>query len=150
MVSQHQEADSVPPVLIKSISTVAPSSTLPQIFVPQIIHIKSHVAKNLCFRGQYSTSVLESLESQNENDQTSILSGKVSQLKQLTMAIGEEIRDSSSLAESINTSFENTGVRLKGTMRRMLRMAERTGVGWKVWILFFLAVWAIFAYVWLF
>ncbi len=30
------------------------------------------------------------------------------------------------------------------------REAEKTGVGWKVWVLFFLAVWAIFAYVWLF
>ena len=74
----------------------------------------------------------------------------MSQLKDLTVAIGEEIRDSSSLAQQINDQFENTGTRLKGTMRRMLRMAERTGVGWKVWVLFFLAVWAIFAYVWLF
>lgn len=101
-------------------------------------------------KGQYSTSVLEELESQNENEHTSILTNKVSQLKQLTIAIGDEIRDSSSLASTINDQFEASGVRLRGTMRRMLRMAERTGVGWKVWVLFFIAVWAIFAYVWLF
>lgn len=101
-------------------------------------------------KGQYSASVLEELESQNENTATTLLSQKVSQLKTLTIAIGDEIRDSSSLASTINDQFENTGVRLKGTMRRMLRMAERTGVGWKVWVLFFLAVWALFAYVWLF
>ncbi|EHY54999.1 protein transport protein bet1 [Exophiala dermatitidis] len=101
-------------------------------------------------KGQYSTSVLEELEAQNEVTATTILSQKVSQLKSLTIAIGDEIRDSSTLASQINDTFENTGVRLRGTMRRMLRMAERTGVGWKAWVLFFIAVWAIFAYVWLF
>lgn len=97
-----------------------------------------------------STAVLDHLEAQNENAQTSLLSSKVSQLKQLSIAIGDEIRDSSSLAQSINDSFENTSVRLKGTMKRMLRMADRTGVGWKVWLGFFAAVWLIFVYVWLF
>lgn len=97
-----------------------------------------------------STAVLDHLEAQNENAQTSLLTSKVSQLKQLSIAIGDEIRESSSLAQSINDSFENTSVRLKGTMRRMLRMAERTGVGWKVWLGFFALVWLIFVYVWLF
>ena len=101
-------------------------------------------------RGNFSTSVLDSLESQNENDSTSVLLGKVSQLKQLSSLIGEEIRDSSALADKMNEGFERTGARLKGTMRRMLRMAERTGVGWKVWVVFFVAVWALFAWVWLF
>jgi hypothetical protein len=49
-----------------------------------------------------------------------------------------------------NETFENTGIRLRGTMNRMLRMAERTGVGWKIWLLFFLAVSVLFWYVWLF
>ncbi|KAF7504326.1 hypothetical protein GJ744_002446 [Endocarpon pusillum] len=101
-------------------------------------------------KGQYSHSVLESLESQNENENTSVLSSKVSQLKQLTIAIGDEIRDSSALADQMNDSFDNTRVKLRGTMRRMLRMAERTGVGWKVWLGFFVAVWCLFAWVWLF
>lgn len=97
-----------------------------------------------------STAVLDHLEAQNENEQTSLLSSKVSQLKQLSIAIGDEIRESSSLAQTINDSFENTSVKLKGTMRRMLRMAEKTGVGWRVWLGFFVAVWLIFFYVWLF
>jgi blocked-early-in-transport protein 1 len=101
-------------------------------------------------RGQYATSVLESLESQNDTTATTLLSQKVGQLKQLTIAIGDEIRDSSSLAQTINDQFEGTGVKLRGTMRRMLRMAERTGVGWKVWVGFFIFVWGLFAWVWLF
>ena len=109
------------------------------------IHPSSHLS-----RGQYSASVLEELESQNETTQTSLLSSKVSQLKQLSMAIGDEIRDSSAFAEQMNTTFENSSVRLKGTMRRMLRMAEKTGVGWRIWLGFFVAVFFLFAYVWLF
>ena len=102
------------------------------------------------FRGQYSDAVLESLESQNELENTSILTSKVRQLKELTVAIGDEIRDSSALADKMNDSFENTRVRLRGTMNRMLRMAEKTGVSWKVWLSFFVFVWILFAYVWLF
>ena len=101
-------------------------------------------------RGQYSASVLEELESQNDNTATTLLSQKVGQLKQLTMAIGDEIRDSSTFASTLNDQFENSSVRLKGTMRRMLRMAEKTGVGWRVWLGFFFAVWVLFAWIWLF
>jgi blocked early in transport 1 len=68
----------------------------------------------------------------------------------MTIAIGDEIRDSSALAEMMNDSFDNTTVRLRGTMNRMLIMAEKTGVGWKVWLAFFVAVGFLFFYVWVF
>ncbi|KAG0647992.1 transport bet1 [Hyphodiscus hymeniophilus] len=68
----------------------------------------------------------------------------------MTIAIGDEIRDSSALAEKMNDSFDGTRVRLRGTMNRMLVMAERTGVGWKVWLAFFAAVGFLFFYVWVF
>ena len=67
----------------------------------------------------------------------------------MTVAIGDEIRESSALAEKMNNSFDSTRVRLRGTMNRMLIMAERTGVGWRVWLLFFAAVAMLFFYVWL-
>ena len=69
---------------------------------------------------------------------------------QLTHLIGAEIRDSSALAEKMNDQFENSRLRLKGTMNRMLRMAEKTGVGWRVWLAFFAVVCFLFWYVWLF
>ena len=69
---------------------------------------------------------------------------------QLTVAIGDEIRDSTALAEKMNDSFDGTRVRLRGTMRRMLRMADRTGISWKAWLAFFAAVIVLFWYVWLF
>ncbi len=66
----------------------------------------------------------------------------------MTVAIGDEIRDSTALTEKMNDSFDGARVRLKGTMNRMLIMAEKTGIGWRVWALFFLAVFGIFFWVW--
>jgi len=100
-------------------------------------------------RGQYSDATLNELESQNDGQVEGIM-GKVRQLKDMTIAIGDEIRDSSALAEKMNDSFDNTRVRLRGTMNRMLLMAERTGVGWKIWLAFFAAVGFLFFYVWVF
>ncbi|KAF2688667.1 hypothetical protein K458DRAFT_384845 [Lentithecium fluviatile CBS 122367] len=118
-------------------------------------------------RGQYSAAVLDELESQNE-EQVGVLSGKVKMLKDvslslsyvheefggvgvgLTVAIGDEIRDSTSLAEKMNDQFESSRLKIRGTMNRMLRMAQKTGVGWKVWLGFFAVVGFLFWYVWLF
>ncbi|KAK2733206.1 protein transport protein bet1 [Myotisia sp. PD_48] len=100
-------------------------------------------------KGQYSDAVLSSLESQNDTEVEG-MTAKVKMLKDISVAIGHEIKDSTALAEKMNDTFDSTRVRLKGTMNRMLRMAERTGVGWRIWLLFFTAVFFLFAYVWLF
>ncbi|KAG6019171.1 hypothetical protein E4U41_003367, partial [Claviceps citrina] len=100
-------------------------------------------------KGQYSDAVLNELESQNDAQVAGIL-GKVRTLKSMTVAIGDEIRESSALADKMNDTFDSTRLRLRGTMNRMLLMAERTGVGWKLWLLFFAVVGALFFYVWLF
>ncbi|KAK4155118.1 hypothetical protein C8A00DRAFT_32111 [Chaetomidium leptoderma] len=100
-------------------------------------------------RGQYSDAVLNELESQNDQQVEGIL-GKVRLLKDMTVAIGDEIRDSSALAEKMNDGFDQTRLRLGRTMNRMMVMAERTGVGWRVWLAFFAAVIFLFVYVWLF
>ncbi|KAK4580217.1 protein transport protein bet1 [Recurvomyces mirabilis] len=100
-------------------------------------------------KGQYSDAVIDELESQND-DQVGEMSKKVRMLKDLTVAIGDEIRDSTAFAEKMNDGFESTRNRLRGTMNRMLRMAERTGVGWRIWLGFFVFIFLLFAYVWLF
>jgi blocked-early-in-transport protein 1 len=99
-------------------------------------------------KGQLSDATLDALES-NTEEQVSGLTSKVKALKDLTIAIGSEIRDSTNLANSMNDGFDSTSTRLKGTMNRMLRMAEKTGVGWKAWLGFFAAVILLFWYVWL-
>ncbi|KAJ5216788.1 hypothetical protein N7468_009796 [Penicillium chermesinum] len=98
-------------------------------------------------KGHYSDAVLSSLESQNDAEVEGI-TAKVKMLKDLTFAIGDEIRDTTHMTD-LESSFENTRVRLRGNMNRMLRMAERTGVGWKVWVGFFFAVFLLFFYVWI-
>lgn len=99
-------------------------------------------------RGQYSAAVLDELESQND-EQVGVLTSKVKMLKDLTHLIGDEIRDSTTLAEKMNDQFENSRNKIKGTMNRMLRMAQKTGVSWKVWLGFFAAVILLFWWVWL-
>ncbi|KAJ5478582.1 hypothetical protein N7530_004091 [Penicillium desertorum] len=99
-------------------------------------------------KGHYSDAVLSSLESQNDAEVEGI-SAKVKMLKNITLAIGDEIRDTSHITD-LNDSFDNTRVRLRGNMNRMLRMAESTGIGWRVWLGFFFAVFLLFFYVWVF
>ncbi|KAJ5645494.1 hypothetical protein N7507_011505 [Penicillium longicatenatum] len=99
-------------------------------------------------KGHYSDAVLSSLESQNDAEVEGI-TAKVRMLKDLTFAIGDEIRDTTHI-DGLESSFESTRVRLRGNMNRMLRMAERTGVGWRVWVGFFFFVFFLFFYVWIF
>jgi len=75
-------------------------------------------------RGQYSHAVLDELESQNDAA-IEAMSSKVRMLKDITTAIGVDVRDSTQLVNSMNDTFENTRVRLRGTMNRMLRMAKK-------------------------
>ena len=119
-------------------------------------------------KGRYADAVYNELESQNDA-QVGVMTEKVKMLKnvrhnsvfflndrcidtsmQITIAIGDEIRDSTAFTEKMNDSFDATRNRLRGTMNRMLLMAERTGVGWRVWAGFFAFVMLLFMYVWLF
>ena len=65
------------------------------------------------------------------------------------MAIGDEVRSSTTLMESMNERFEGTREKLAGTMRNMLGMARRTGVGWRAWLAFAAAVILLFWWVWI-
>ena len=110
---------------------------------------------------RFNPQVMDSLESQND-EMIEGLSQKVKLLKnvmtfldevdllQVTVRIGEEIRDSSNLMDTMNENFSNTRTYLSGTMRRMQRMAERQGVGWFAFMIFLCLVFLIFLWVWLF
>jgi blocked-early-in-transport protein 1 len=84
-----------------------------------------------------------------EGEERSPLSSIEANRTQLTIAIGDEIRDTAHMTD-LENSFEGTRVRLRGNMKRMLRMAEKTGVGWRVWLGFICAVFLLFFYVWIF
>lgn len=87
-------------------------------------------------KGQYSDTVISQLESQND-EHLEGLSAKVKILKDVACKIGDEVRDSNKLINTMEDSFESARVQLKGTFHRMLRMAERSGVGWRAWLMLF-------------
>jgi blocked early in transport 1 len=72
------------------------------------------------------------------------LFGKVRILKDVTVKIGEKVRDSSNFMDTMNENFENTRVYLSGTGRRMQRIAKRQGVGWFAVMMFLCLVFLIF------
>ncbi|KAG5359604.1 Protein transport protein [Yarrowia sp. C11] len=95
----------------------------------------------------YSTSMLSQLESQND-EQMEGLSAKVQLLKDVTSKIGVEIRDSSHLLNNLEDTFENASTKLKGTFKRMMIMADNSGIGWRVWLGLFAFIFLCFFFVW--
>jgi len=126
-----------PSVVLNSGTLSAPSSRSGTPYMPATPNSK----------GQYSDQTLSQLESQSD-DQIEGLTAKVRMLKDITVKIGEEVRDSNKLLGSMEENFENVGVRLRGTFTRMMRMAERSGVGWRAWVGLFAFLFLIFFYVW--
>ncbi|KAK9368740.1 hypothetical protein V1509DRAFT_622665 [Lipomyces kononenkoae] len=100
-------------------------------------------------RGQYSDAVMSGLESQNDNEMEG-LTARVKLLKDITVRIGEEVRESTKFMGNLENGFDTTRLRLKGTYNRMMRMAERSGVTWRAWAAFFFVVMLIFFWVWKF
>lgn len=92
-------------------------------------------------------SVLDSLESQNDK-QIEGLSAKVKMLKDLTVKIGDEVRDSNKLITDLENSFEGARTKLKVTFNRMVIMADRAGITWRMWLGFFAFIFLVFFYVW--
>lgn len=90
---------------------------------------------------------MDQLESQNDA-QIEGLSAKVKMLKEITVKIGDEVRDSNKLLSGMEDNFEQARIKLKGTFTRMIRMAERSGVGWRAWLGLFAFIFLIFFYVW--
>jgi len=98
---------------------------------------------------QYASNrTAEDLESQNEEELEG-LGAKVKMLKDITISIGNEVRDSSKLLGSMNDSFDSTQSFLGGTFRRMNKMAARQGGRWWYWLVFLILVFWIFALRWL-
>lgn len=100
-------------------------------------------------RGQYGDTTMSELESQNDMELEG-LSAKVKMLKDITVAIGDEVTDSSRLLSTMNDGFDQTRTFLSGTMGRMTRMAQRSGIGWCVWLGFIALLFLFFVWVWLF
>ncbi|CEH19021.1 V-SNARE [Ceraceosorus bombacis] len=89
----------------------------------------------------------EDLEEQNDQ-RLEGLSAKVRILKDITLGIGQEVRDGTAEMSTLSEAFSNTGSFLKGTFTRMNRMAGRQ-TGWFCnMMLFLMLVGWIFVIVW--
>ncbi|BGP13224.1 hypothetical protein JCM10213_005006 [Rhodosporidiobolus nylandii] len=89
----------------------------------------------------------EDLEGQNE-EALEGLSQKVKLLKNITINIGNEVRDSTKMLNGMNDTFGETGTYLSGTMRKMRKMARKQGSQWCLWVGFLLIVLLVFFWTW--
>jgi len=91
----------------------------------------------------------DDLEGQND-EALDGLSAKVKLLKDITIGIGNEVRESTIQLTQMNDAFAETGGILSGTFRRMNNMATRQGCRWLWYIVFFVIVFWFFMVVWWF
>ncbi|GAA5957883.1 hypothetical protein JCM21900_001297 [Sporobolomyces salmonicolor] len=90
----------------------------------------------------------EDIEGQND-EALEGLSNKVKLLKNITINIGNEVRDSTKLLNGMNDTFGETGDFLSGTMKKMKKMARRQGGQWCLWIAFLFVVSCVFFWTWM-
>ncbi|KAI0824100.1 hypothetical protein BC628DRAFT_1379816 [Trametes gibbosa] len=91
----------------------------------------------------------DDLEGQND-EHLEGLTAKVKLLKDITIGIGNEVRESTVQLSQMNDAFSETSGILSGTFRRMNNMAARQGCRWLWYILFLIVVFWFFIVVWWF
>ncbi|EKM49090.1 uncharacterized protein PHACADRAFT_265840 [Phanerochaete carnosa HHB-10118-sp] len=91
----------------------------------------------------------DDLEGQND-EALEGLTAKVKLLKDITVGIGQEVRDSTVQLSQMNDTFAETSGILKGTFRRMNNMAARQGCRWLWYIVFLVLIFWFFIVVWWF
>ncbi|KAI1797655.1 hypothetical protein LXA43DRAFT_981446 [Ganoderma leucocontextum] len=92
---------------------------------------------------------VDDLEGQND-EHLEGLTAKVKILKDITLAIGSEVKDSTIQLSQMNDAFSETSGILTGTFRRMNNMATRQGCRWLWYIVFLIVVFWFFIVVWWF
>lgn len=96
---------------------------------------------------QLGTRYADDLEGQND-EMLEGLGAKVKLLKDISIGIGNEVRESAIQLSQMNDAFTETGGILAGTFRRMNNMAARQGCRWLWYIVFLIIVFWFFMIVW--
>ncbi|VDB99366.1 unnamed protein product [Peniophora sp. CBMAI 1063] len=92
---------------------------------------------------------MDNLEAQND-EMIEGLGSKIKMLKDLSLGIGDEVREGARQLSQMNDAFEETGSILSGTFKRMNRMATRQGCRWMWYMVFGVVVFWFFIVVWWF
>lgn len=100
---------------------------------------------------EYSQSAadLAHLESQAE-ETMGLMSEKIGSLRDLSVAMGHEINKSRDNLLYLSQDMGLTQERIRRNVNRMKLFAERSGVPWRVWLIFLGLVAWFFMYSWLF
>ncbi|KDQ12799.1 hypothetical protein BOTBODRAFT_34253 [Botryobasidium botryosum FD-172 SS1] len=101
------------------------------------------------FSATASQRTADDLEGQND-ERLEGLSAKVKLLKDISIGIGNEVRESTIQLSQMNDAFAETSGILSGTFRRMNAMATRQGGRWMCYMIFLILVFWFFMVVWLF
>ncbi|KAK9764511.1 protein transport protein bet1 [Basidiobolus ranarum] len=81
----------------------------------------------------YTQNELENMNEQRIEG----LSDKVSLLREITLNIGDEVRDQNAYLKDMGSDFERTGTYLKGTMRRFYAMAQTQSGRYMIYLILF-------------
>ncbi|ORX88630.1 hypothetical protein K493DRAFT_236032, partial [Basidiobolus meristosporus CBS 931.73] len=65
------------------------------------------------------------------------LSDRIHLLREITLNIGEEVRDQNNYLKDMGGDFERTGTYLKGTMRRFYAMAQTQSGRYMIYLILF-------------
>ncbi|KAH3661362.1 hypothetical protein OGAPHI_006769 [Ogataea philodendri] len=96
----------------------------------------------------YNASLMSQLESQND-ETVGNLGSKIAALKSLSLMMGDEINKSKLNLSALGGDMDQTRNRIRTNFNKMVIMADKTGISWKIWLLFFTLVFWFFMWVWL-
>ena len=84
---------------------------------------------------------------ENENDaQISALLGKVNQLKEVSVQIGNHVRDDNKMLNGMGDQFDSSGSMLSGTVKRLSALANSKD-GWHM---IYLALFVVFVFLFIY
>lgn len=97
----------------------------------------------------YNESLLNQLESQNDEDISS-MHVKLKKLKHLSLKMNDEIDFSNNeIINNLNGTFGDTVTKLKNVMGKAKDMADRSRISFKTWLIIFGFVFLLFFYIWI-
>lgn len=84
---------------------------------------------------QYGDAANDHAEAQNDQ-LVEAISSKISVLKDLSLNIGKEASNTNGVLSTLGEQFDSARTSVKGTVKRLVKTADESGVGWRQWLLF--------------
>lgn len=99
----------------------------------------------------YSVTAQNMAQLESQSDETvSIMKNKIGALRDLSLAMGTEINKSKKNLTELGEDMGLSRDKIQNNMNRMRRFVEKSGISWKVWLVFATIIIWCFLWVWLF